>query len=158
MFGTAHIIFAVAALAIGALVFLQKKGGENHRILGYLYSAALLLANLSALLVYEDSKGPGPFHVLALVSLATLSAGFVPALLRSPRNTWMLYHAYFMSWSYVGLVAVGVGQFATMLALFPGFVAVGLPALVIAVGGGVLIHKQVPRALVDQSRRSVKPE
>lgn len=147
MLGTVHIAFAIAALAIGAVMFLQTKGGRRHRAFGYLYSGALLLVNLSSLLVYRDSAGPGPFHILALVSLATLSAGLVPAILRKPRKGWINRHAYFMSWSYVGLVAAGVGQMATKISDLPGAIAVGLPSVVIVSIGAVLIHTRVPEVL-----------
>ena len=147
MLGTIHIAFAIAALSVGAVMFLQRKGGRRHRAFGYLYSGALLLVNLSSLLVYRDSAGPGPFHILALVSLATLSAGLVPAILRKPRKAWINRHAYFMSWSYVGLVAAGVGQMATKISDLPGVIAVGLPSVVIVAVGAVLIHTRVPEVL-----------
>jgi uncharacterized membrane protein len=147
MLGTIHITLAITALAVGAAMFLQGKGGRRHRNFGYLYSGALLLANLSSLLVYQDSAGPGPFHILALVSLITLSAGVVPAILRTPRKVWINRHAYFMSWSYVGLVAAGVGQMATKISDLPGVVAVGLPSVVIVLVGAVLIHTRVPQVL-----------
>lgn len=155
MLGTTHIALAIASLALGAVVLVQKKGGKKHRKLGYLYSVALLSVNLSALLVYEDSGRPGPFHVLSLISLATLNAGFVPAFLRKPRNAWVSLHAYFMSWSYVGLVAAGVAQMVTKLSHLPGAIAVGLPSIVIVLGGGLLIHTCVLQALVALASRRV---
>ena len=54
MLGTAHIALAVASLTLGAMVFLQPKGGRRHRLLGRLYAGALVLVNVSALLVYEE--------------------------------------------------------------------------------------------------------
>lgn len=154
---TIHIAVAITSLLLGAVVLLQKKGGKRHRTLGYLYSAALLLVNLSALSVYEESGGPGPFHILALISLATLGAGFVPAFLRKPKHAWSSLHAYFMSWSYVGLVAAGLAQMATKLSHLPGAVAVGLPSIVVVVAGALLIHSRVPEALVAVTSRSVRP-
>lgn len=156
MLGAIHIIFAITALSLGAAMLLQKKGGRRHRNFGYLYSVALLLVNLSALSVYRDSGQPGPFHILALISLATLSAGVLPALLRKPRNAWLNRHAYFMSWSYVGLVAAGVGQMATKVSDLPGVIAVGLPSVVIVLIGGLLIHTQMPKAVLSLTARKVR--
>lgn len=153
MLGTIHIAFAITSLAVGAAIFLQKKGGRWHRSFGYLYSIALLLVNLSALSVYRDSGGPGPFHILAFISLATLSAGVFPVFLRKPRDAWINRHAYFMSWSYVGLVATGAGQMATSISDLPGAIAVGLPSVVIVLVGGVLIHTRVPEALLALTGR-----
>lgn len=157
MLGIVHIVLAIAAIAIGAAMFLRKKGGRLHRGLGYAYTVALLLVNLSALSVYEDSGGPGPFHVLALISLATLSAGFFPALLRLPGNGWIHRHAYFMSWSYVGLVAAGVGQMTLKASDLPAIVAVGLPSVVVVLLGGFLTHRLVPEALPASAFREAPP-
>lgn len=153
MLGAIHEVFAITAIAVGAAMFLLKKGGRRHRTFGYLYSVALLLVNLSALSVYQDSEGPGPFHILALVSLVTLCAGVLPAFFRNPRTAWMSRHAYFMSWSYIGLVAAGVGQLGTMVTELPGVIAVGVPSMVIVLVGGAVIHTRVPQALVLQPDR-----
>lgn len=146
LFGIVHLVLAIAALVLGAAMFAREKGGSRHRSLGYLYSLALLLVNLSALSVYADSSGFGPFHVLALISLATLAGGFVPALLRRPGGAWLDLHAYFMCWSYVGLVAAGVAQMSTMLA-GPGRLMVVAPAAIVVLAGALLIHGRVPRIL-----------
>lgn len=145
--GTVHVVFAVAALVVGATVFCRRKGDRRHRILGYFYPISLLAVNANALAVYEDSAGVGPFHILAVVSLVTLISGFIPALLRRPVSWWLDLHAYFMSWSYVGLVAAGVAQIATMASSLPARFAVGLPSILIVVVGGVLIHTRVPKIL-----------
>ncbi|MDA0207723.1 MAG: DUF2306 domain-containing protein [Acidobacteria bacterium] len=146
MLGTAHVALAIASLTLGAMMFLQQKGGQRHRLLGYLYAGALLLVNSSALLVYEQSPGLGPFHILALVSLATLSGGFIPAFLRQPADSWLDSHAYFMSWSYVGLAAAGAAQMGTML-VGPGVSPVMIPTVLIVVVGALLIHSRVPEIL-----------
>lgn len=157
MLGTAHIALAIASLMLGAMVFLQKKGGGRHRLFGYLYAGALLLVNSSALLVYEESSGLGPFHILALISLATLSGGFVPAFLRWPRDSWLEAHAYFLSWSYVGLVAAGAAQMATKL-VGPGVRPVVIPTVLIVLVGALLIHSRVPEILSGLAHGKVHPD
>lgn len=157
MLGTAHTALAVASLILGAVVFSQRKGGARHRLLGRLYAGALLLVNLSALSVYEDASGPGPFHVLALISLATLSGGLFPALLRRPKDSWLEAHAYFMSWSYVGLAAAGAAQLATKLA-GPGPLRVVAPTVLIVGLGALLIHGRVPRILSRLTHGRMRPE
>lgn len=156
MLGMIHIGLALAAILIGAAMFLRKKGGSLHRRLGYLYSAALLLVNLSALSVYQHSGGPGPFHVLALISLATLGAGLIPALSRRPG--WMHRHAYFMCWSYVGLVAAGVGQLALKFSDLPASLAVGLLSSIVVAAGGLMTHRLVPEALMSLAVRKAGPD
>ncbi len=68
----------------------------------------------------------------------------------------MKRHAYFMSWSYVGLVAAGVGQMATGGSDLPGVIAVGVPSVVIVLVGGLLIHRQVPGALLALPARDAR--
>jgi uncharacterized membrane protein len=164
MFGTMHVAFAVAGLTLGAAVALRQKGTRSHRRLGYSYALSLLAVNLSALSVYEDSAGFGPFHVLALVSLATLVSGFVPAVLRRPASWWLELHAYFLSWSYVGLVSAGAAQLATMAFRLPASLTVVLPTMAITICGGLLIHTRLPQtlsALASPGRRAasrLRPE
>lgn len=157
MLGFVHVTLAIACLVLGALALIKRKGGKRHRTLGYLYTAALLLANVSALSVYQESGQIGPFHVLAVISLATLTAGFVPAFLRRPGMAWLNLHAYFMSWSYVGLVAAGVAQLATHYSPLPGALAVALPSTIVVAVGALLIHTKVPRALGKLGRRDSRP-
>ena len=149
MLGTIHIVFAITALVVGAGMFLQKKGDRRHRYFGYLYCIALLALNLSALSVYRDSEGPGPFHILAFISLATLAAGILPRLLRKPMHAWVSHHAHFMSWSYVGLVAAGIGQMATKFSTLPAVIAVGVPSIIVVLVGGLLIHTRVSVAVAS---------
>lgn len=147
MLGKVHVAFAIAALIIGAVVVLLPKGGRKHRKLGYFYTIFLFSVNLSALSVYEESSGMGPFHILALISLVTLISGFIPAFLRRPVSSWFNLHAYFISWSYVGLVAAGIAQIVTMSSNLPAWIAVGLTTILIVIIGGVLIHTTVPKIL-----------
>lgn len=149
MTGIIHVVLAIAALIIGAVVAFRPKGGRRHRILGYFYAIFLLLVNVSALSVYKESVGMGPFHILAVISLVTLISGFVPAFLRRPVSSWLNLHAYLMSWSYVGLVAAGVAQIVTMSSGLPAPFAVALPSILIVIIGGALIHTRVPKILAE---------
>lgn len=148
MLGLIHMVFAAAALVSGSIVFCRAKGDRAHRMLGYAYVISLVSVNATALSVYEASSGAGPFHVLAVISLATLVCGFIPVFFRRPIASFLRLHAYFMSWSYVGLLAAGTSQLATMLLTAPGAVTVGLPSLIIVAAGGVVIHSRVPGILL----------
>jgi uncharacterized membrane protein len=144
--GSVHFALATAALILGAVSLSQTKGGLRHRVLGRLYSAALVLVNVSALSIYRDSSGMGPFHILAIISLVTLAAGLIPAVLRRPDDSWLDLHAYFMCWSYVGLAAAGAAQMTTKFA-GSGLFQVAIPVVVIVLIGALLIHGRVPRIL-----------
>ena len=75
--GGLHVVAAVLALAMAAVVLVRTKGTTAHVRLGWMYVVLLASVDLLALLTYRDGAGPGPFHLLAVVSLATLVAAVV---------------------------------------------------------------------------------
>ena len=103
--GLAHFGFAILSMILGALIIFIRKGGSIHRILGYLYFFGMIGLNVTALMIYKLFGFFGPFHVFAVISLATTVAGFIPAYVKKPKNTWLEYHYEFMNWSVVGLYA-----------------------------------------------------
>lgn len=132
-----HVSAAALALVTGALVFAARKGTRRHVLLGRVYGVGMLLVNLPALLLYEESGRLGPFHVLAVISLATLTLGLAPLLLGYRNSKHVARHGLFMAWSYVGLVAAGLAQLGNRL--YGGATVVFVTLVVVAVGG-VIIH------------------
>jgi uncharacterized membrane protein len=115
--GAIHVGSAFAALISGALVLSMKKGTRTHRRMGYAYFISMLVVNVSALLIYELFLRFGPFHVLALFSLASVLAGLVPAWWRAPG--WQARHARFVTGSYVGLRAAAVAETSSHFLALP---------------------------------------
>lgn len=111
--GPLHLAAACLALASGGWVVLRRKGTAGHRRAGWVYAAAMVALNGTALGIYRLTGGVGPFHLAAFASLVTLAAGMLPALRRPRRPGWLERHYVFMSWSYVGLVAAAVAETAT---------------------------------------------
>lgn len=141
--GTIHVTAAILALVVGILVFLTQKGSRRHRMLGRGYLILMLFVNVAALTIYDDSEGGfGVFHILALVSLTTIGAGFVVVRLRRRFPNWRIAHAQMMSWSYVGLAAAATGQLGTSLFNEPGW-----PIMATFVVGGILVQIGVARAM-----------
>lgn len=68
-----HTVFGFAALATGALNLLQRKGTRLHRKVGITYAVAMYALVGSSFLIFEEFGGFGVFHVLALVSGATVT-------------------------------------------------------------------------------------
>ena len=101
--GLMHLITALLAILIGALVVLSRKGTRTHKWLGRAYVGMMVALNVSAFLIYELFGGFGLFHWMALFSLLSVLVGYSHA--RSRKPGWKVQHAYFMSVSYVGLVA-----------------------------------------------------
>ena len=143
--GLAHVLAALAALVLGAVVVALRKGNRRHRWLGRAYLLSMLALNATALSVYELFGGFGPFHGLALFSLATVLSGYAAARRRKPG--WKIRHAYFMTGSYVGLVAAAVAETASRV---PGWsfnaAVITASALVIFTGLGWMM-RWVPRSL-----------
>lgn len=105
-----HIICASAALLLGPCLFAVRKGTPRHVLIGRAYAISMLGMNFSAFFIYRLFKGFGPFHVLAIVSLLTLLAGYVAFWRRRTSRNWLEHHYRAMNWSYVGLVAAGVSE------------------------------------------------
>jgi len=125
-----HVAAAVSALVLGAVVILREKGTSTHRMFGGGYVVLLLAVNVAALLLHREATF-GVFHVLSLVSLVTVLVGVVPMVIGSRSPGTVARHAYFMVWSYAGLVAAGVGQLGASR-------IDGSPLMVFAVIGGTL--------------------
>jgi uncharacterized membrane protein len=151
--GPVHVAFGICALVLGLGVVWRRKGTPVHRTLGHLYLASMIGLNATALSIYELFGGFGPFHVLALVSLLTLGCGVVPAITRRPRLSWFEVHAYFMSWSYVGLLAATGAEVAVRI---PGanFAAAVLGASVLVTALGALTIHGRSSALIRRALRS----
>jgi uncharacterized membrane protein len=154
--GWFHFACALVALASGAAVLLRRKGNGAHRRLGWVYAGSMLLLNGTALVIYRLFGGFGPFHVAAVVSLATLAAGMVPAIRRRPAN-WVEHHYWWMTWSYVGLCAAAVAESAVRIpglqfwwAVFGGTFAV--------VGVGATMIRRRADAILAPYRRAVPAE
>ena len=114
---TGHVLAAVSALLAGAAVLLVPKGTHNHRVIGTVYVLALVLVNLAALSLHRENTF-GVFHALAVASLVAIALGLSPLLLGKRSPPVIATHAYFMTWSYAGLVAAGCGQL--VVAVGPG--------------------------------------
>ncbi|MEO8107652.1 MAG: DUF2306 domain-containing protein [Actinomycetes bacterium] len=143
----AHVGLALAALLIGAWVLGATKGTSRHRALGTGYVVALVALNVAALLVHREATF-GVFHVLAVVSLLTVMAGFVPMKIRAKSPPRIARHGYFMAWSYAGLVAAGCGQLAAS-AVDGGRVTVLTAVAIVLAVSAVVIHWRVPRILAS---------
>ena len=143
--GLTHLVVASLAVIIGTLVVLSSKGTFAQKWLGRAYVSAMVGVNLTALVIYELFGGFGPFHWLALFSLSTVVMGYVPARSRSPG--WKVRHAYFMSGSYVGIVAALAAEVLTRTPWLPFNGAVAIASFAVSFVGLVLMFRLIPRLL-----------
>lgn len=147
--GAIHTTLGLAALVLGLVVAVRPKATLLHRRVGQAYVVALLTVNFTAFFIYRLTGRFGPFHIAALVSLVTVGTGYVTVYLRRPPR-WLAFHAYFMAWSYVSLLAA----FASEIAVRSGFVPMrwvyavsAAVTAVVAISGALVISVRVPRAV-----------
>ena len=145
--GALHIALAIVALISGLFMVITRKGTAWHRRIGWVYAASMLGLNASALLIYRLFGTFGPFHAAALVSLMTIIAGLIPTVLHRPRHNWLEHHAYWMTWSYVGLLAAAASEVTTRVPSSPFWWMVFGSTLIVIAGGRQLIKSGVPIAL-----------
>jgi uncharacterized membrane protein len=154
--GWLHLASALVALTAGAWVLWRPKGTAIHRRVGWVYAVSMLALNATALLIYRLTGTFGPFHIAALASLVTLTAGIVPAWTRRPAGRWLERHYFFMSYSYLGLVAAAVAETTsrvTAIQTFAGgptpafWIAVVVASVLVMVVGGRIVRRRVAQTL-----------
>ena len=145
--GVIHTALAILALVAGAIVLLRPKGGTWHHRVGWAYAIAMLGLNVTALAIYELFGGFGPFHFAALLSLVTVILGTIPARRRLPREKWLERHYYWMTWSYVGLLAAAGSEAVTRIPQSRFWWMVLVATLPVVAAGAWLIRRQSTRTL-----------
>lgn len=148
--GAIHAGLGLAAVGVGTVMVILDKGTRPHRLVGRLFAALLVGVNGTAFLLYDLLGTWGPFHWLALVSLATLGVGVTVAWLQRPTH-WLEMHGRFMSWAYAGLLAAFASEVGVRLpgvGFLPGVI---VPSALVIAAAAVLIQVQVPRIVARQS-------
>jgi uncharacterized membrane protein len=143
--GWFHLAFAAFGLVAGAFQFLRRKGGRQHRALGYAYVYGMIIANATALTMYRFTGSFNVFHAGAIVNFVCIIAAMFPVLRTSRTPDWMMKHYRWMSASYIGLVAAGTTQLSVRVLPLESSGAVwivsGLATLVVSAVGTVLIRR-----------------
>lgn len=140
-----HVAAAVLALVAGAFVLLRVKGTRLHRQVGYAYAGAMVVMNSMSFFLFNLTGRVSPFHVMAVISLATVLSGLSAAALRRPRDGWLDVHLQFMVWSYIGLLAAAVSEAAVRLPKAPFWGAVAGASFLVLAAGGFLLARRLPR-------------
>jgi len=111
--GVVHLVFSIIAIGAGAVVVMNAKGTRRHRTFGHIYATSMVGVIATAFSIYDLTGNFGPFHVAASLSAVTLSAGLYFVLARRPKYNWIEWHAHWMSWSYIGLIAALIAESLT---------------------------------------------
>jgi len=104
--------------------------------------------NVTALAIYRLTGRFGAFHVGAIVSLATVLAGFVVALRRRTHADWLRKHYLWMTYSYVGLLAAAASEILTRFPVAPFWWAVALASALVFAVGAMMIRRLQKRVLM----------
>lgn len=121
------------------------------------YVAAMTLMNLSAFGIYRLFGHFGPFHVAAIVSLATMLAGMFPLWAGRARKAWET-HMGFMYWSVAGLYAAFFAELAVRSPIRGAFIWMVLSATaVVMVIAGVFQRRVFKRWRREVERPSGSP-
>ena len=72
-----HLVAAISALMLGALVLFWRKGNSRHRLGGRIWVGLMLVIAISSFWISEQPVffGFGPIHVLSVMTLAGLYRG-----------------------------------------------------------------------------------
>jgi uncharacterized membrane protein len=146
--GAVHSVLAMGCIVVGLIQLLRPKRGPGHRARGYAFVYAMLVADGTALLVFQFTGKFNVLHAGAIVNLLCVISAVIPVL-RSPRpQNWKMMHYYWMSWSYVGLIAAAATELVVRT-VHPGTreqawaVTSGMAVLVTAIGY-ILINRYRP--------------
>ena len=147
--GLLHVVCAIVALIVGAVIFLSPKGTSSHIRVGWIYVASMFALNASALSIYRLTGSWNVFHVIAVASLAMVAGGILQARYRAARPNWLWRHYHYMAWSYVGLLAatsneafVRIPALKQLTSATAGFLPVVASALIVGACGVVIFAKQ----------------
>jgi len=110
--GAFHLVTAVIGLLTGAYLLLTIKGTKLHKGIGYVFSTALLIVNVSALFIYDFNDGkPSVFHYLIIVSMFCLLYGLYPMFKKPAIPGRIKRHFTGMTGAALGLWAAGATEY-----------------------------------------------
>ena len=110
--GVFHLVTAVVGLLTGAYLLLTAKGTKLHKRIGYVFSAALVIVNVSALFIYDFNHGkPSVFHYLIIVSMFCLLYGLYPMVKKTTTRGRIKQHFKGMIGAALGLWAAGATEY-----------------------------------------------
>jgi|SRR5258708_39715838 uncharacterized membrane protein len=115
-----HLAFALAALALGSIVLVRRKGTASHKVLGRVWASLMAAVALSSFWIFEIRNGTGPsfVHLLSVWTLISLACAIYFI-----RRGNIRAHKGFMIGTFLGLVGAGVGALMPGRALYRLFFA-----------------------------------
>ena len=120
-----HLVTAVAALLLGLVLLLRRKGTRSHRVLGWTWVALMASTALATLFIRDDGlpnlAGYTPIHLLTVLVAVMLPLGITHA-----RRGRIGGHRKTMLGLYLGACVIA-GLFTLLPGRFLGNLLWGLP-------------------------------
>jgi uncharacterized membrane protein len=136
--GLIHLLSCLLALVAGTCILILSKGSVIHKRIGYVYSLSMIIVNGTAFGLYHLFGRFGPFHIAALISVATLVAGMVPVMFRT--KSWLSLHLSFMYYSVIGLYAAFASEIIVRIPGIPFGPAVGMATALVMITANLLFR------------------
>lgn len=111
LFSTLHVIGAISAYVTAFVIFTQRVGGRNHRLIGIAYAVAMLTTALSGFGMYNFGH-PSVFHVFSVITTVTISRGWyaIYQYRASGDKSHLMNHYFNMAYSFMGLNLASIAQ------------------------------------------------
>ena len=115
-----HLAFALAALALGSVVLMRRKGTASHKVLGRIWASLMAAVALSSFWIFEIRHGVGPsfVHLLSVWTLISLACAIYFI-----RRGNVRAHQGVMIGTFLGLAGAGAGALMPGRALYRLFFA-----------------------------------
>ncbi len=130
LLGWSHTLACVAALVLGAMALILRKGSRPHRGAGYGYVVSMILANATALGLYAPVFGMptfNRFHWMAIAAIVLVIAGAAAAR-RRHQAAAAYAHPLLMLASYELLVAALINEAFLRVGVLRDWAMTGAPA------------------------------
>ena len=144
--GWIHTLVAVATIVLGTVIVRETKGTRRHRMLGRAYVGCSVVVCATAFAIYNLDGSFGPFHWASVAQAGCLTAGLRPLVRRERDADWKTKHAFYMSWSYVGLLAALAGEITTRIPCAPFNMTVALSVATVVWIGSRVVKATLGRA------------
>ena len=113
-----HAIFAILARPLGLVIFLNKKGTSNNKLLGWIWIVLLVIVSISA--IFIQTLNPGQYSLIHLLIPFTLvSLIYAIWSIRMFKETKKINYRYSHMYTMIGLY-LGALLVAGTFTLMPG--------------------------------------
>ena len=97
-----HLSLALAALIIGSINLISKKGTTRHKLIGWFWIIFMTYVAISSFCIKNDGVYSW-IHLLSIVTLLSLIFSIIAIKFR-----FIKIHSFFMIGTYIGLFIAGI--------------------------------------------------